>query len=61
MDEANGTVVGDLFGPSFLGIRMMFAELSQCRLLVWRFGNWLMTAMMSTLIVFQQVLNKALE
>jgi hypothetical protein len=29
MDEANGLKVGDGFSPFFLGIKTMFAELSQ--------------------------------
>ena len=45
--------------PSFLGMRAIFAEFSQWRLLVWRAPNWLITAMISILIMFQQDLKKA--
>jgi hypothetical protein len=45
--------------PSFLGMRAMFAEFSQWRLLVRKLENWLTAAITSALIMLQQVLKKA--
>jgi hypothetical protein len=61
MNEANWAKIGHFLGPLFLGNESNVGGVEPMKVTCVEIGEFFMTAMMSTLMVSQQVLKKAPE